>query len=158
MPFQVSATGGAYVQPNIADVTVTNLLFDNGVRAHIFVSWLHPFKEQRLVVIGSKKMASFDDVSKRLVLYDQRVEWREGLPEPVKGEGELVPFDDAEPLRLECQAFLDAMVTRKPPVTHGESGLQVLRVLQAAQRSLVTNGEPVRLPMEGLPMEGVERW
>ncbi len=152
MPFQVSATGGAYVQPNIADVTVTNLLFDNGMRAHIFVSWLHPFKEQRLVVIGSKKMASFDDVSTRLVLYDQRVEWREGQPEPVKGEGELVPFDDTEPLRLECQAFLDAMVTRQPPVTHGESGLRVLRVLQAAQRSLVTNGEPVRLPMEGVEM------
>jgi len=149
MPFQVSATGGAYVQPNIADVTVTNLLFDNGVRAHIFVSWLHPFKEQRLVVIGSKKMASFDDVSKRLVLYDQRVEWREGQPVPVKGEGELVAFADDEPLRLECEAFLDAIATREPPVTRGESGL---RVLQAAQRSLVTHGEPVRLPMEGVEL------
>ena len=152
MPFQVSATGGAYVQPNIADVTVTNLLFDNGVRAHIFVSWLHPFKEQRLVVIGSKKMASFDDVSKRLVLYDQRVEWQKGQPEPIKGEGELVDFPDAEPLKQECRAFLDAIVTRQPPVTRGESGLRVLRVLQAAQRSLVTNGEPVRLPMEGIEL------
>jgi predicted dehydrogenase len=152
MPFQVSATGGAYVQPNIADVTVTNLLFDNGVRAHIFVSWLHPFKEQRLVVIGSKKMASFDDVSKRLVLYDQRVEWQKGQPEPIKGEGELVDFPDAEPLKQECRAFLDAIMTRQPPVTRGESGLRVLRVLQAAQRSLVTNGEPVRLPMEGIEL------
>ena len=152
MPFQVSATGGAYVQPNIADVTVTNLLFDNGVRAHIFVSWLHPFKEQRLVVIGSKKMASFDDVSKRLVLYDQRVEWQKGQPEPIKGEGELVDFPDEEPLKQECRAFLDAIVTRQPPVTRGESGLRVLRVLQAAQRSLVTNGEPVRLPMEGVEL------
>ena len=69
MPFQVVACGGSYVQPNIADVTVTHLLFDNGVRAHIYVSWLHPFKEQRLVVIGSRKMASFDDVAKQLVLY-----------------------------------------------------------------------------------------
>jgi predicted dehydrogenase len=152
MPFQVSATGGAYVQPNIADVTITNLLFDNGVRAHIFVSWLHPFKEQRLVVIGSKKMASFDDVSKRLVLYDQRVEWDQGQPVPIKGEGEVVPFANDEPLRQECQAFLDAIVTRTPPITHGESGLRVLRVLQAAQRSLVTNGEPVRLPMEGVEL------
>jgi len=152
MPFQVSATGGAYVQPNIADVTITNLLFDNGVRAHIFVSWLHPFKEQRLVVIGSKKMASFDDVSKKLVLYDQRVEWQKGQPEPIKGEGELVDFPDAEPLKQECRAFLDAIITRKPPVTRGESGLRVLRVLQAAQRSLVTHGEPVRLPMEGVEL------
>jgi predicted dehydrogenase len=68
LPFQVVACGGSYVQPNIADVTVTHMLFDNGVRAHIHVSWLHPFKEQRLVVIGSRKMASFDDVTKRLVL------------------------------------------------------------------------------------------
>lgn len=152
MPFQVSATGGAYVQPNIADVTVTNMLFDNGVRAHIFVSWLHPFKEQRLVVIGSRKMASFDDVAKKLVLYDQRVEWQKGQPEPVKGEGETVDFSMDEPLRVECQAFLDAIATRHPPVTHGESGLRVLRVLQAAQRSLVTNGEAVRLPMEGIEL------
>lgn len=84
LPFEVVACGGAYVQPNIADVTVTNLLFDNGVRAHIHVSWLHPFKEQRLVVICSRRMASFDDVNKRLVLYDQRVEWQEGQPVKVR--------------------------------------------------------------------------
>ena len=152
LPFQVSATGGAYVQPNIADVTVTNMLFDNDVRAHIFVSWLHPFKEQRLVVIGSKKMASFDDVAKRLVLYDQRVEWQEGFPIPIKNEGELVLFPDEEPLRQECLAFLEAMESRKPPATDGASGLRVLRVLQAAQRSLVINGEPVRLPMDGMAL------
>ena len=149
MPFQVTATGGTYIQPNIADVTVTDMLFDNGIRAHIFVSWLHPFKEQRLVVIGSKKMASFDDVSKSLVLYDQRVEWKEGQPIPVKNAGEPVEFGKEEPLRKECQAFLDAIETRRPPVTDGLSGLRVLRVLQAAERSLVINGEPVKLPMEG---------
>jgi predicted dehydrogenase len=148
MPFQVVACGGSYVQPNIADVTVTHLLFDNGVRAHIYVSWLPPFKEQRLVVIGSRKMASFDDVVKRLVLYDQRVDLREGEPIPVKGDGEEVPFSSDEPLRLECQAFLSAMETRRPPLTDGASGLRVLKVLQAAQRSLVMNGEPVTLPME----------
>jgi len=145
LPFQVVACGGSYVQPNIADVTVTNLLFDNGVRGHIHVSWLHPFKEQRLVVIGSRKMASFDDVAKKLVLYDQHVEIKEGGPVPVKGEGEEVPFPGDEPLRLECQAFLTAMTTRQPPLTDGHSGVQVLRVLQAAQRSLVMNGEPVTL-------------
>ncbi len=145
MPIQVSAVGGNYIQPNIADVTVTNLLFDNGVRAHIHVSWLHPFKEQRLVVIGSQKMASFDDVAKELVLYDQRVEVREGVPAPVRGVGERVAFDPTEPLRLECEAFLRAIMTREPPLTDGESGLRVLKVLQAAQRSLVTNGEPVPL-------------
>lgn len=148
LPFQVSASGGSYIQPNIADVTVTNLLFDNGVRAHIYVSWLHPFKEQRLVVIGSRKMASFDDVNKQLVLYDQRVDVNGGQPVPVKGEGEAVPFAADEPLRIECQAFLDAMAHRRQPLTDGRSGLRALRVLQAAQRSLMMNGEPVQLPIE----------
>lgn len=154
MPFQVVACGGNYIQANIADVTVTNLLFDNGVRAHIHVSWLHPFKEQRLVIVGSKKMASFDDVSKKLVLYDQRVEWQEGEPIPLKGEGQDVSFPGDEPLRQECRAFIEAIQTRQPPVTDGHSGLRVLRVLQAAQRSLVTNGQPVHLPIETPAVNG----
>jgi len=157
MPFQVAACGGSYIQPNIADVTVTDLLFDNGVRAHIFVSWLHPFKEHRLVVIGSKKMASFDDVAKKLVLYDQRVDWHQGEPLPVKNGGQEVPFAAEEPLWLECQAFIKAVETREPPLTDGPSGLRVLRVLQAAQRSLITNGEPITLPAEdpgGRPQAG----
>lgn len=148
LPFEVVCTGGTYVQANIADVTMTNLLFDNGVRAHIHVSWLHPFKEQRLVVIGSHKMAVFDDVARQLVLYDQRVEWQEGQPVPVRREGEQVVYASDEPLRLECGAFLDAIAQRKPALTDGPSGLRVLRVLQAAQRSLVMNGEPVHLPMD----------
>ena len=155
LPFQVAAYGGSYVQPNIADVTVTQLLFDNGVRAHIHVSWLHPFKEQRLVVVGSRQMASFDDVAKRLVLYDQRVELQEGEPVPVQGPGEEVPFASDEPLRLECQAFLEAIAARRPPVTDGPSGLRVLKVLQAAQRSLVMNGEPVPLPLETFSTNGM---
>lgn len=155
MPFQVTAHGGSYVQPNIADVTITHLLFNDGVRAHIYVSWLHPFKEQRLVVIGSKKMASFDDVTKQLVLYDQRVEVKEGQPTPIKGVGERVAFAEDEPLLLECQAFLKAIETRRPPVTDGASGLRVLQVLQAAQRSLVMNGQPLTLPMENFSGKGI---
>ncbi len=148
MPFQVVVSGGSYVQPNIADVTITNLLFDNGVRAHIYVSWLHPFKEQRLVVIGSKRMATFDDVTKELLLFDQRVEVKEGEPIPIKGEGEIVEYASSEPLKMECQAFLDSISTRNQPLTNGHSGLQVLKVLQCAQRSLVLNGQQETLPIE----------
>ena len=154
MPFQVTASGGSYVQPNIADVTTTNLLFDKGVRAHIHVSWLHPFKEQRLVVIGSRKMASFDDVAKLLVLYDQRVDVKQGGPIPVKGEGEEIAFSKDEPLRLECQAFLDALETRQAPLTDGFSGLRVLQVLAAAQRSLIMNGQLVALSAAGSMSDG----
>jgi predicted dehydrogenase len=149
-PFEVVACGGTYVSPNIADVTVTNLLFDNGVRAHVFVSWLHPFKEQRLVVVGSKKMASFDDVGKKLVVYDQHVDWTNGVPTPTKSDGVEMLFPQEEPLRNECLAFLTAVETRRPPLTDGESAVAVLRVLQAAQRSLATNGQNVALPIEAL--------
>jgi len=148
LPFQVIANGGSYIQPNIADVTLTQLSFDNGLSAHIFVSWLNPFKEQKLVVVGSRKMAVFDDLQKSLMLYDQRVDIEAGEPIPIKGEGLEIPFLQAEPLRLECQAFVDAIASRQPPLTDGESGLQVLKVLQAAQRSLITQGQTILLPME----------
>lgn len=148
LPFEVVATGGNYVQANIADVTVTQLLFDNGVRAHIFVSWLHPYKEQRLVVVGSKKMAAYDDVKKELVLYDQHVEWQNGQPLPVTRGAEKVAYPDHEPLRRECEAFLTAIRTRTAPLTDGRSAQAVLEVLCAAQRSLMTQGQPVQMRMQ----------
>ena len=150
MPYQVVSCGGNYVQPNIADVTVTNLLFDNGVRAHIFVSWLHPFKEQRLVVVGSRRMASYDDVAKKLILHDQHVEVTNGFPHPIKGEGAEVSFSRKEPLMLEGEAFLQAIESRRPALTDGESALRVLKVLQEAQRSLITNGAIVNLFSEAV--------
>ena len=145
LPTEVSATGGAYVQPAVADVTVTHLRFPGGVRAHVFVSWLHPFKEQRLVVVGSRRMAVFDDVKHELVLFDQHVDFHEGEPLPVRAEGQLIPYDRTEPLRLECEAFLEAMRTREAPLTNAASGLRVLRVLDAAQKSLASRGEPVEV-------------
>jgi predicted dehydrogenase len=148
MPYQVATSGGSYLQPDIADVTVTNLSFADGVRAHIYVSWLHPFKEQRLVIIGSRKMASFDDVAKRLVVYDQRVDTGQGEPVPIRGNGKEIPFADDEPLRLECMAFLEAMRSGRPPLTDGHSALRVLKVLQAAQRSLLADGKPATVAAE----------
>jgi UDP-2-acetamido-3-amino-2,3-dideoxy-glucuronate N-acetyltransferase len=148
LPLEVSATGGAYLQPNIADVTVTNLHFDNGVRAHIFVSWLHPYKEHRLVVIGSKKMAVFNDLAAagKLLLYDQGIEWVNGEPVPRKNPETNVEFDAIEPLKAECLHFLHSIETRSRPRTDGSSALDVLSVLQACQRSLQTHGALIQLP------------
>ena len=145
LPTEVAAVGGTYLQPGVADVTLTTMLFEGGTRAHIHVSWLHPYKEQRLVAIGSRKMATFDDVSKRLEIFDRRVELGSGEPVPVRGDGTLVPFDTTEPLRLECAAFLEAVTTRRPPLTDGQSGVRVLTVLEAAQRSLEQHGAPIAL-------------
>jgi UDP-2-acetamido-3-amino-2,3-dideoxy-glucuronate N-acetyltransferase len=145
LPIQVSAAGGAYIQPNIADVTVSNLLFDHGVRAHIFVSWLHPYKEQRLVVIGSRQMVVFEDSrpDNKLMLFDKRIEWKNGAFEANRPEGTPVPFAVEEPLRRECLHFLNAVANGTAPDTPGEEGVRVLQVLQACQRSLQMNGQLV---------------
>lgn len=147
LPLQVSATGGAYLQPNIADVTVSNLLFDHGVRSHIFVSWLHPYKEQRLVVIGSKQMVAFEDsrTSDKLVRFDKTVEWKNGVIRAGKPQGTPIPFADDEPLKQECAHFIECVRERRVPRTPGEEGVEVLQVLQACQRSLQMNGEPVQV-------------
>ena len=146
-PLQVTATGGAYLQPNIADVTVSNLLFDHGTRAHIFVSWLHPYKEQRLVVIGSKQMAVFEDSrpDHKLMLFNKQIELRNGAFEAARPEGVVVEIDPAEPLLRECRHFIECVQTRNRPQTPGEEGLAVLQVLEACQRSLQLNGEPVQV-------------
>jgi len=140
-PGRVSCQGGAYLNRDIFDVTLSQFEFPSGVRAHIFVSWLHPFKEQRLVVVGSEKMAVFDDTAEhKLVLYPHKVEWKNRLPIAVKAQSEVVPLDDREPLRVECQHFLDSVRSRSAPLTDGREGLRVLSVLDACQRSLATGG------------------
>jgi UDP-2-acetamido-3-amino-2,3-dideoxy-glucuronate N-acetyltransferase len=147
LPVEVSAHGGCYLHQNIADVTVTTMSFASGVRAHIFVSWIHPYKEQKLVVVGDKKMAVFDDVApqNKLLLYEHGIEWVDRMPVPRKQETTPVKFDMAEPLKLECQHFLKCMETRSKPKTDGESGLKVLRVLDACQRSLQGRFENIPL-------------
>jgi UDP-2-acetamido-3-amino-2,3-dideoxy-glucuronate N-acetyltransferase len=150
-PMQATATGGAYLQPNIADVTVSNLLFERGARAHIFVSWLHPYKEQRLVVIGSRQMAVFEDSrpDNKLLLFDKQIEWKNGAVENARATGVPVAFDSAEPLQMECRHFIECVAARRAPRTPGEEGVQVLQVLQACHRSLQMNGEPVRVDAAG---------
>jgi UDP-2-acetamido-3-amino-2,3-dideoxy-glucuronate N-acetyltransferase len=147
MPIQVAATGGTYLQPNIADVTVSTMLFDRGVRAHVFVSWLHPYKEQKLVVVGEHKMAVFDDVRKtdKLQIFDKKIDLVNGQFVAEKPAALAVDFPKDEPLMLECQHFLECVETRRTPKTDGHDGWRVLKVLEASQRSLSMNGEPVQL-------------
>jgi UDP-2-acetamido-3-amino-2,3-dideoxy-glucuronate N-acetyltransferase len=144
MPTRISCEGGAYLNNDVVDVTLSHFDFPSGVEAHIFVSWLHPVKEQRLVVVGSEKMAVFDDTAEhKLVLYPHRVEWKNRLPVAVKANSEIVCLDAYEPLGAECQHFLDCVASRSTPVSDGAEGLRVLRVLDACQRAL-RNG-PVTL-------------
>jgi UDP-2-acetamido-3-amino-2,3-dideoxy-glucuronate N-acetyltransferase len=147
LPVEVSAFGGAYLQPQIADVTLTALRFADGLRAHVFVSWLHPYKEQKLVVVGDKKMAVFDDVIKdgKLKIYDKRIEWVGEQPRPKQVSETTLYLPEAEPLRLECEHFVQCIDKRTQPRTDGASGLRVLQVLETAQRSLNEGSQPMAL-------------
>jgi UDP-2-acetamido-3-amino-2,3-dideoxy-glucuronate N-acetyltransferase len=147
LPEQVSATGGSYVNPQIFDTTLTTCEFPSGVKAHIFVSWLHPYKEQKLVIVGGRKMAVFDDVERerKLVIYSHKIDWLERLPVTRKEEGQVVPLPLDEPLRRECEHFLECLRTRQRPRTDAENGIQVLTVLDACERSLRSHGHPVPL-------------
>ena len=145
LPHEIVATGGSYISHGVADITNTQLRFAGGVRAHVFVSWLHPFKEQKLVVIGSKRMVSFDDVAKQMLMWDLEVDWQQGQPIPVKHDGVHIAYGDGEPLRDECQHFLDCIETRAAPRTDGHSGVYVLQLLHAAQRSIDGHGQRIEI-------------
>jgi len=138
MPEEVFANGGNYLNPGVTDVTVTTLNFSNGVKAHIFVNWLHPFKEQKLVVVGDKKMVVFDDVNPdvKLFSYSHTIDWIDRLPVPHKQNAEAIVIEKGEPLKLECQHFLECLENRKNPKTDGKNGLRVLKILESCQKSL----------------------
>lgn len=139
MPDHVSAMGSNFLEHTVADITSTHLSFPSGVQAHIFVSWLHPFKEQKLVVVGEKAMAIFDDCadwSEKLKLYPYPVEWVDGQPQPCDPKPQNIPLSPQEPLRNECQHFVDCIAQHKAPITDAYEGLQVMRILNAAIESI----------------------
>lgn len=139
MPETIVSRGGNYLHNQIADVTMSVLEFASGLRSHIFVSWLHPYKEQRLVVVGDEKMAVFDDMApagQKLLLYPYQIEWGNQIPTTHRAETISIVVSDVEPLRLECQHFLECVRTRSRPLTDGAEGFRVLEVLDACQRSL----------------------
>jgi UDP-2-acetamido-3-amino-2,3-dideoxy-glucuronate N-acetyltransferase len=147
-PERVMTTGGNYLHQKIADVTTTHLEFPSGLRAHIFVSWLHPFKDQKLVVVGDRKMAVFDDTqawSDKLLLYPHEIQWKNHMPVPSKADPERVDIPEEEPLRQECQHFLECMTNGVQPITDGHEGLQVLNILNASQASLNAGGQKMDL-------------
>lgn len=147
LPEQVISCGEAYLTPNVADTSLTALKFRDGVRAQINVSWLNPFKEQKLTVVGSKAMLVFDDRkpwAEKLTKFSDYLKWDEGhIPTPIKSNGELVTVPQSEPLMDECAHFMNSCEQRSAPMTDGGEGLRVLKVLKAAQESMERDGEAV---------------
>jgi len=150
-PSDVSARGQCYLQPGIEDVVFMTLNFNDDSMAHVHVSWLDPHKIRRMTMVGSRKMAVFDDIegTEKLRIYDKGAAQSTGyntFAEYVTlrfGDITIPDIKVGEPLRLECQHFLECVRSHKQPKSDGYDGLRVIKVLEAAQRSLRQNGIPV---------------
>lgn len=162
-PISVSARGTACVLDGIEDVAYMNLLFPDNVLAHIHVSWLDPCKVRRITLVGSRKMVVYDDVEslEKLKIYDKGVE----RPPYTNTFGDFqfaYRYGDitipnlrfTEPLRLECNHFLESILARKRPETDGYDGLKVLRIIEAAQKSLRNSGSEEEITYEVKPDVG----
>lgn len=156
-PVDVAARGAAYLQPGVQDVVFTSLRFPSGVLGQIQNSWLDPRKERRIVVVGSKKMMELDDVhpTDKLKIHDKGYDREPHFAEYAEflsirsGEVKTCDVPLSEPLDAECRHFLECVAEGKKPLTDGASAVQVVKVLEAAQRSLMTDGQPVRLDSVG---------
>ena len=131
-PSQVRQSGLDFVTNGVADEARLDLVYPSGGRAHVFASWLHPFKEQRLVIVGETAMAVFDDVKpwpEKLAMYRHQIDASGNVPLPIKADVEYIEVPHGEPLKAECQHFLDCIATGSPPRTDGKEALEVLRVM-----------------------------
>jgi len=139
-PVSVGGQGAEHLTPGLADQALGLMKFDNNVSAHVFVSWLNPFKEQKLVVVGEKSMLVFDDTEpdwdKKLAKYAHSVDWQHGRPIAVKADPEFIRVPKVEPLREECQHFIDCVEQSTRPRTDGREGLRVLKVLNKLQQAI----------------------
>jgi predicted dehydrogenase len=142
-PVKVTAQGHVAFTSGIADMVTAQMKFSGGGSAHLQVSWMHPVKEQRLVVIGTKAMAVFEDSAAdwqdKLIIYDHHIDTTGAVPLPRKDDGRRIAVEQAEPLKSECQHFLDAIASGDQPRTNGAEGLRVLKVLAQAKDALAEN-------------------
>lgn len=133
-PHEVRGGGLDFITPGVADESRIDMVFPSGGRAHVFTSWLHPFKEQRLVIVGEKCMAVFEDSQpdwdKKLALYRHDIDMSGAIPIPIKAEPEYIKVPRTEPLKNECQHFLTCVANGDKPITDGEEALRVLHVLE----------------------------
>jgi|ERR1700741_769124 len=138
-PTEISVHASAILDPKISDIADLHLRFPGGATARVSVAWLNPYKEQKLVVMGSRAHAVFDDTlawADKLMLYDHRVEFNAGRPQAVAAQPERVIVEQREPLREECAHFLDCIAMGKTPRTDSAEGLRVLAVLQSASHMI----------------------
>tara|TARA_Y100000310_G_scaffold206364_1_gene206782 strand:+ start:1815 stop:2786 length:972 start_codon:yes stop_codon:yes gene_type:complete len=141
-PTSIHASGSAFLQEGIHDSTLTQLKYPSGVEGHIFVSWLHPFKEHRLVVIGTEAMITFEDSSegKPLKLYAKKIDMEKGIPEKIDGPVTLIDYEQKMALTEELQYFVSHLDGKKPNIANGQHALEVIKILIIANKQLENIG------------------
>lgn len=141
-PIEILSRGGIFLQPNIHDSSMTVLKYPNNVACHIFVSWLHPFKEHRIVIIGSKGMFSYEDSSqeKQVLFYEKGIDWVRGEAINRDGPTEVIPYDRSMPLTEEMKYFISHLNGTPIDTADAQSAIDVLRILQDASESLLKGG------------------
>jgi len=137
-PISINAHGSTFLQEGIYDSTMTHLSYKNGVQSHIFVSWLHPFKEHRLVVIGSEAMLTFEDskTGNPLKLYSKKIDLSNGAPKKIDGPIELITYEKILPLTAELKHFINYCSDKKNTFADGEHGLEVIKILVESSKKL----------------------
>ena len=137
-PLDVNSTGVDILQKGIHDTTITSFKYKNNKMGHIFVSWLHPFKEHRFVIIGSEGMIHFDDTSKNkpLVFYDKKIDLNNAIPSPYSGEMEFIEYGSDLPLTKQLEYFISNLYSKKLDVANCDSAVEVIRILELATKSL----------------------
>ena len=137
-PKKVSSTGSSFLQAGIQDLTMTHLKYNNGIEGHIFVSWLHPFKEHRLVVVGSEGMITFEDSVKEkpLKIYSKKFDFHNGIPEKVDGPVELVHFENKLPLTAEMEYFIENLKNKDFKIANIYHALDVIKILVEASEQI----------------------
>lgn len=137
-PEEVLARGAAILQPTIHDSMMTMLRYPGNVVGHIFVSWLHPFKEHKLVIVGSKGMLTFEDRASdsRLILHEKGIDWIEGEPQKREGPAQEIEFEKLMPLTEELKYFCENLASKHIAIANGESGVKVLEILERAMATL----------------------
>lgn len=145
-PLAVSARGVSYIQDGIEDVVFIDLVFESGVRAHIHASWLDPVKVRRMTIVGSEKMAVYDDMEEnKIAVYDAGIDKTDMGFSYRRGSTLFPEVNFLEPLNVECTHFIQCIANHQRPRTDGYDGLRVIKVLEAAQRSLRQNGKEIKL-------------
>ena len=142
-PEMINSSGMDILQNGIHDTTVTTLEYRQKLMGHIYVSWLHPFKEHRFVVVGSKGMIRFEDSreGKPLVFYDKSITWENGKPIPRGGATRYVKFEDVMPLTRELQYFVDHLNGESIKISNSEHAIEVMKILETATESLMEGND-----------------